>query len=72
MFQVVGNLVYAIHYQKWLSLMGRFVSGLGDGYLAATLGEVTYLYEDENRVGMLFESFYCTESVHFTLQLAYF
>ena len=57
MFQVVGNLVYAIHYQKWLSLMGRFVSGLGDGYLAATLGEVTYLYEDENRVGMLLEFF---------------
>ena len=46
--QVIGNFVYAIHYKRGLSLFGRFVSGLGDGYIAVSIGEVSYLYEDND------------------------
>lgn len=51
--QVVGNYVYAINYSRWLPLLGRIISGAGDGFTALAMCEITYLYEEHNRVGMV-------------------
>ena len=53
LFQAIGNLVYALPYSIWLPLAGRFLAGIGDGFQALTVGELTYLYDDSQRLGIL-------------------
>ena len=51
--QIIGNFMYAVNYSKWFPLLGRVVSGFGDGFIALSVAEITYLYEEHDRVGML-------------------
>ena len=53
LFEILGNLIYALPFSIWLPLLGRFIAGIGDGFLALTVGELTYLYEDGQRLGIL-------------------
>jgi len=50
--QIVGNIIYAIPLSKWLPLSGRFLAGLGDGFLACAIGEITYTYPKSYRTGI--------------------
>jgi len=52
-FEALGNLLYALPYAIWMPPLGRFVAGIGDGFLALTVGELTYLYPDKQRLGIL-------------------
>ena len=52
-FEALGNLIYALPFSIWLPLLGRFIAGIGDGFLALTVGELTYLYDDSQRLGIL-------------------
>jgi len=52
-FEALGNLLYALPYAIWMPPLGRFVAGIGDGFLALTVGELTYLYPDKKRLGIL-------------------
>ena len=52
-FEALGNLIYALPFSIWLPVLGRFISGIGDGFLALTVGELTYLYDDNQRLGIL-------------------
>ena len=52
-FEALGNLIYALPFSIWLPVLGRFISGIGDGFLALTVGELTYLYVDNQRLGIL-------------------
>lgn len=52
-FEALGNLIYALPFSVWLPLLGRFIAGIGDGFLALTVGELTYLYDDSQRLGIL-------------------
>ena len=38
LFQIVGNILYAIPLSKWLPLSGRFIAGLGDGVYSMCYG----------------------------------
>lgn len=51
--QIVGNIIYAIPFSKWLPLSGRFLAGLGDGFMACALGEITHIYPKSYRTGIL-------------------
>ena len=52
-FQIVGNVLYAIPLSKWLPLSGRFIAGLGEGFFACVYGEISILYQEKYRTGML-------------------
>ena len=52
-FEIIGNLIYALPFSFWLPLLGRFMAGIGDGFIALTVGELTYLYDDHQRLGIL-------------------
>ncbi|XP_002154672.2 uncharacterized protein LOC100207622 [Hydra vulgaris] len=52
-FQISGNLLYALHYSEYFPIAGRFVAGLGDGFSACAIGEMTAIYSNSKRVGMM-------------------
>jgi len=52
LFQVVGNIMYAVPFSIWLPLCGRFLAGIGDGFLACAIGEVTVVYPEKYRTGI--------------------
>ncbi|XP_066928638.1 uncharacterized protein [Clytia hemisphaerica] len=52
-FEILGNLIYALPFSMLLPLLGRFIAGIGDGFLALTVGELTYLYEEKHRLGVI-------------------
>eukprot|EP00111_Clytia_hemisphaerica_P009437 TCONS_00027689-protein len=51
--QITGNIIYAIPFSYYLPLSGRFLAGLGDGFLACAMGEITYAYPKSYRTGIL-------------------
>ncbi|XP_066928640.1 uncharacterized protein [Clytia hemisphaerica] len=53
LFEAIGNLIYALPFSIAMPLLGRFIAGIGDGFLALTVGELTYLYEEKQRLGIL-------------------
>ena len=53
LFQIVGNILYAIPFSKWLPLSGRFISGLGDGFIACAMGEITNIYPKSYRTAIM-------------------
>lgn len=52
-FEIVGNIIYAIPYSKWFIFIGRFFAGLGDGFYACATSEIVYTYPLESRTGAL-------------------
>ena len=52
-FQIIGNILYSLPYSKYLPVIGRFLAGLGDGFITLVVGEVTYLYTKTSRIGIL-------------------
>ena len=52
-FQIIGNVIYAIPFSKWLPLSGRFIAGLGDGFLACATGEIMHIYPKSSRTGII-------------------
>ena len=53
LLQIIGNIIYAIPFSIWLPLAGRFLAGLGDGFAACAMGEITYIYPKSYRTGIL-------------------
>ena len=53
LLQIIGNVIYAIPFSIWLPLSGRFLAGLGDGFAACAMGEITYTYPKSYRTGIL-------------------
>ena len=53
MFQIVGNILYSLNFSQWLPITGRFVAGIGDGFIACSIGEITFLYPKSARIGIL-------------------
>ncbi|XP_047127208.1 uncharacterized protein LOC101234579 isoform X1 [Hydra vulgaris] len=53
LFQMVGNLLYGFNFSIWFPLVGRFISGLGDGSNSCVSGELTYLYTSSTRLKIL-------------------
>ena len=53
LFQIVGNILYAIPYSKWLPLSGRFIAGLGDGFIACAIGEIANIYPKSSRTAIM-------------------
>ena len=53
LFQIAGNILYAIPLSKWLPLSGRFISGLGDGFAACAMGEITHIYPKSRRTAIM-------------------
>lgn len=52
-FELVGNILYALPYSKWFPGFGRFIAGLGDGFFALSVGEITHIYAPYQRLGIL-------------------
>lgn len=52
-FQIIGNVIYAIPFSQWLPLSGRFIAGLGDGFLACATGEIMHIYPKCSRTGII-------------------
>ena len=38
LFEVVGNIIYSLHFHVSMPLLGRLVAGVGDGYVSAIYG----------------------------------
>lgn len=53
LLQIIGNIIYALPYSIWLPLSGRFLAGLGDGFAACAMGEITHVYPKSSRTGIL-------------------
>ena len=53
LFQIIGNIVYSLHFSVWCPLAGRFIGGLGDGFNACAAGELTQLYSSNTRLAIL-------------------
>ena len=51
--QIAGNLIYTLHYSEYFPIAGRFVAGLGDGFVACAVGEMSAIYSTSARVGMM-------------------
>lgn len=51
--EIVGNILYSVNVSKWFPLVGRFIAGLGDGFLACAIGEITHVYSKQDRTSML-------------------
>lgn len=52
-FQIAGNIIYSLPFSKWFPVAGRFLAGLGDGFITLVVGEVTYIYPQSYRIGIL-------------------
>jgi len=53
MFEIIGNLVYALPFSPWLIFFGRFLAGFGDGFYACANSEIVFTYPLSQRTGML-------------------
>ena len=53
LLQIIGNIIYALPFSVWLPLWGRFLAGLGDGFTACAMGEITYAYDKSYRTGII-------------------
>ena len=53
LFEIVGNIVYALPFSKWLIFLGRFLAGLGDGFYACATSEIVHTYPLSSRTGAL-------------------
>ncbi|XP_057305242.1 uncharacterized protein LOC130642174 [Hydractinia symbiolongicarpus] len=51
-FEIIGNIVYALPYSKWLVFFGRMLAGLGDGFYACANTEIVYTYPMSERTGI--------------------
>ena len=47
--EIVGNLVYALHFHMSFPLIGRMISGFGEGYISAMWGEIARITTEEQR-----------------------
>ena len=52
-FQIMGNIIYAIPSSIWNPLLGRLIAGIGEGFIASVVGEVSISYLEKHRTGML-------------------
>ena len=52
-FEIIGNIVYALPFSKWLIFGGRFLAGLGDGFYACATSEIVHTYPLSSRTGAL-------------------
>ncbi|XP_066911915.1 uncharacterized protein [Clytia hemisphaerica] len=52
-FEIVGNIIYALPFSKWLIFAGRFFAGLGDGFYACATSEIVHTYPLSSRTGAL-------------------
>nr|XP_047125573.1 major facilitator superfamily domain-containing protein 8-like [Hydra vulgaris] len=53
LFQIIGNVLYALHFSMWFPLVGRFISGMGDGFISCVSGELTQIYPPNTRLTIL-------------------
>ncbi|XP_065667602.1 uncharacterized protein LOC124807596 [Hydra vulgaris] len=53
LFQIIGNVLYALHFSIWFPLVGRFISGMGDGFISCVSGELTQIYPPNTRLTIL-------------------
>lgn len=53
MFEIIGNVIYAIPYSKWFIFIGRCLAGLGDGFYACATSEIVHTYPLASRTGAL-------------------
>jgi len=60
--QIVGCLLYLVHFSPWFPLVGRLVAGIGDSFMAVAVGEVVRIYDEEesNRKIVWMASIYAT------------
>ena len=47
--EIAGNLIYALHFHVSFPLIGRMVSGFGEGYISAMWGEIARITTEEQR-----------------------
>lgn len=47
--EIAGNLVYALHFHMSFPLIGRMISGFGEGYISAMWGEIARITTEEQR-----------------------
>lgn len=47
--EIVGNIVYALHFHVAFPLIGRMVAGFGEGYISAMWGELARVTTKEQR-----------------------
>ena len=52
-FEIIGNIIYALPFSKWLIFAGRFLAGLGDGFYACATSEIVHTYPLSSRTGAL-------------------
>lgn len=51
-FEIIGSIVYALLYSKWLVFFGRMIAGFGDGFFACANTAVVYMYPIRSRTGI--------------------
>ncbi|CAB4006102.1 major facilitator superfamily domain-containing 8-like [Paramuricea clavata] len=47
--EIAGNLIYALHFHVAFPLIGRMISGFGEGYISAMWGEIARITTEEQR-----------------------
>ena len=47
--EIAGNLIYALHFHVLFPLIGRMISGFGEGYISAMWGEIARITTEEQR-----------------------
>ena len=47
--EIAGNLIYALHFHVSFPLIGRMISGFGEGYISAMWGEIARITTEEQR-----------------------
>ncbi|XP_028392546.1 uncharacterized protein LOC114517099 [Dendronephthya gigantea] len=47
--EISGNLIYAFHFHISFPLIGRMISGFGEGYISAMWGEIARITTEEQR-----------------------
>ncbi|XP_057303426.1 major facilitator superfamily domain-containing protein 8-like [Hydractinia symbiolongicarpus] len=51
-FEIIGSIVYALPYSKWLVFFGRMIAGFGDGFFACANTAVVHMYPVRSRTGI--------------------
>ncbi|CAB4019130.1 Hypothetical predicted protein, partial [Paramuricea clavata] len=47
--EIVGNVIYSLHFNMYLPLLGRMVAGFGEGYASAIWAELARITTEEER-----------------------
>jgi len=53
--QIIGNLLYVVHFSPLFPLVGRLIAGVGDSFSSVCSGEIIRLYNEQESNGALWK-----------------